>query len=575
MNRWYLNRWFVVGMTVWLGLGAVWLSTFGSHWSFGRYGMPRTLLSPDGRHFADGEPLDPMTAALVRSGHEEEVYLGVVGLQAVGWMVLARDLRKTKQIITTLANQDLDVGLGQWNRHDRFTRRHVLNGGVLIMGRPGSGKTSGSGMTLGRAIVGDPLSSMLILAAKPEDAAMWRRIFAEKRRTLLEFSPGGRLRCNMIDFIQRCGGDTREVVDFILTAAEVLRGESQGGGEYGSFFQDEERRYLYHAVEILRQAGVAVSAPNLQQFISGAALSAEQRNSEAWREGFHNGCLRAAAAREKSAREKHDVELATMAWAKEWVTMAQRTRSCVLAGMLNTLFYFNSGIARELISTSTNCSPLDMLQGRSILVNCPSSEYGLSGVLISTCWKYLTQKTILARSFKPGDFWNCIWADEAWQVTTSFDQHYAATSRSHGGAMVYLVQSRDSFYSALKGENGKHFADTLIGMFHHRIFHALGSADDAEWASSLLGRRKEISYGGSIQPAADCFDAAFGHLLGQSRVQSSLNESYQPILQPRVFFELQTGGKENHGIVSGIVIRSGEPFANGENWIHATFQQRN
>ncbi|HWB12940.1 MAG TPA: hypothetical protein VG826_27190 [Pirellulales bacterium] len=460
--------------------------------------------------------------------------------------------------------------IGDW-----LTRRHLLNGGVLIMGGPGSGKTSGSGATLGRAIVGDPLSSMLILAAKPEDAEDWRKIYSEKKKPLLEFSPEGKLRCNMIDFLQRCGADTREIVDFLLVSAEVLRGENKGGGETGTFFQDGERRFLQHAVEILRQAGVTVSVPNIQRFINDAALSIEQRNNKAWLEGFHNGCLRAAWAREKPVFERHDAEEANTAWSKEWVTMASKSRSGLLSTLLNTCFYFNAGIPRELMSTTTNCSPLDLLQGKSILVNCPSCEYGQSGALISTCWKYLTQKTILARQFKPGDFYNVIWGDEFWQVVTSFDQHYAATSRSHGGAMVALVQSRDSFYSALKGENGKHFADGLIGQFHHRIFHALGSSEDAEWASSLLGRRKETSYGGSIQPAGDCFDAAFGHLLGQSRVQSSFNESYQPILQPAVFMNgLRCGGRENQGLVDGIVYRSGEPFSNGENFICATFQQR-
>jgi hypothetical protein len=241
--------------------------------------------------------------------------------------------------------------------------------------------------------------------------------------------------------------------------------------------------------------------------------------------------------------------------------------------MLNKLFYFNSGIARDLLSTTTNCSPLDMLEGgKSILVNCPACEYGDSGALVSTCWKFITQKAVLARRFDPGDLYNVIWADEAWQVTTSFDQHYAATSRSHGGAMCYLVQSRDSFYSALKGEDGKHFANALMGMFHHKIFHALGSPDDAEYAASLLGKQREASFGGSTQPGTDTFDT----LMGNSSVTGSFNESWQPVLQPGVFLGggLRCGGPENRYMADAIVIRSGEPFAsNGENWIRASFSQ--
>lgn len=507
----------------------------------------------------------------VQTIKDHPVATALILVAAVAWAIMYRPAK------TTAASVDpLDTVLMFWGKANAFTRRHLLSGGVLILGRPGASKTTGSGMTLARAIVADERSSLLILAAKIDDAVMWRRVFAEKGRELLEFSPDDNLRCNMLDFIQNCGGDTREIVDFLMTASEVLRGESKGGGEYGSFFQDEERRYFYHAVEILRQAGVAVSAPNLQRFINGAALSTEQLASEKWREGFHNQCLRTAALREKSVREQHDFGMARDAWCLGWPVMAPKTRSCVLSGMLNSLFYFNSGIARELISTTTNCSPLDMLHGgKSILVNCPSCEYGPSGVLLSTCWKYLTQKAILARQFKPDDFYHLVWADEAWQVTTSFDQHYAATSRSHGGAMVYLAQSRDSFYSALKGEDGKHFADTLMGMFHHKVFHALGSAEDAEYASSLLGRRLETTFGGQMQPPEDPFNAIFGDMWGQSRVSTSFNEAYQPVLQPRVFLSgLRCGGAANAYLADAIVIRSGEPFHNGENWILATFSQR-
>lgn len=543
----------------------VWSNHRGKRWEFGRYWMPKAMLR-DPNHYADGKLVCAWHALVIKTGHEEEFWLGAVALS------MAIMLSKGKKTPAE-AKHWLDMVLARWNESNRLTRRHLLNGGVLVMGRSGSGKTSSSGAILARSIVADEKSSMLILCAKPEDAEMWQAIYREKNRELLVVSPEG-LRCNMLDFLQRNKADTREIVNFITTSAEVLGRDTHQHSGDNQFFETAQIRFLIYAVDILRQAGVQISAPRIQNFVNSAAQSPEQLASDVWREQFHNDCLRKASEKQgKSEREKHDYEQAKIAWVQEWPFMADRTRSGILACMLNTLFYFNSGIGREALSTDTTCSPLDLLKGKSILVVYPPSELGDSGRLVSSCWKYLTQKTITARTFKPGDYYNIIWCDEAYQFTTSFDQIYANSSRSYGGAMVYLVQSRDSFYSAL-GKDKAAFADGLIGAFHHKIFHALGSPDDAEWASSLLGKRRETSYGGNLQPPGDCFDGAFGHLLGQSRAQTSFNESWQPRLQPAVFMNgLRCGGLENNGVVDGIVVRSGEPFSTGENFLITTFQQ--
>ncbi len=60
------------------------LAGHGSRWHFGRYMMPRTLLSPDGLTHLDGTPLNPVTLALTRAGVEEEVYLLCLSF----WLVL-------------------------------------------------------------------------------------------------------------------------------------------------------------------------------------------------------------------------------------------------------------------------------------------------------------------------------------------------------------------------------------------------------------------------------------------------------------------------------------------------------
>src|SRR5690348_7647790 len=94
----------------------------------------------------------------------------------------------------------LDTALLNWTPDDPFTRRDLLDGGVLIIGRTGSGKTSSSGMVLARRIVQDKNKNScgLINAAKPEDVGMWKQIFAEAGRSndLIIFDASGKWRFN-------------------------------------------------------------------------------------------------------------------------------------------------------------------------------------------------------------------------------------------------------------------------------------------------------------------------------------------------------------------------------------------
>jgi hypothetical protein len=150
-------------------------------------------------------------------------------------------------------------------------------------------------------------------------------------------------------------------------------------------------------------------------------------------------------------------------------------------------------------------------------------------------------------------------------------QYYVSQCRSHLGCLVYLCQSLHSFHATLKGDDGKHQAQALLANFGHRVFHALGDIETAEWASGLIGKRLETFMGGSMQPSKGIYD----DLLGNSQYSGTFNSQYAPILQTTEFLSgLRTGGRKAGYLCDGIVIRSGEPFSNGENWLRMAFRQR-
>jgi hypothetical protein len=66
----------------------------------------------------------------------------------------------------------LNRGIFLWSRHDVFRIRDLLRS-IAIWGASGSGKTSGSGFQLARAIFREANTGGLIIASKPEDRKFW------------------------------------------------------------------------------------------------------------------------------------------------------------------------------------------------------------------------------------------------------------------------------------------------------------------------------------------------------------------------------------------------------------------
>lgn len=504
----------------------------------------------------------------------EVLLLGCGGFVLMLLGAMPKQRRGTTSYKRRRSPDGLDRVLFAWNDSDQFTVRDLLNGGVAIFGRTGSGKTSSSGKVLANALARLPGSGGLILAAKPgEDRAMWEKIFAAAGRSkdLLIFSPDSPLRFNFLDYEMAQGGHTRNITKCITVIGETLGSSDTDGRESSDFWDKEQQRMIYNAVEVVKLATGRVGAPDLHRFITGAATSANQFTSEEWLAGFHNECLKAAWEKPKTAIEQHDFELAKEYWLNEFVFMADKTRSSIMTGVMGILHTFNTGIVRELVSSTTNVTPDDLFAGKWVLIDMAPSEWGDIGLFVAGGWKYLSQKALLKRVADSRSNVVTIWADEAQQFVNSFDAHTIAQCRSHRGCMVFLTQSLHAYYAALSGQSGRHQADSLLTNFHTKLLHALGDIETANWASSLIGKSLQTFTGGSMTPSEGMYD----DLMGTSRYSGNFSQHFESILQPNAFMHgLRTGGAANGFVCDCFVIRSGEPFAGGANWLATSFDQR-
>lgn len=460
----------------------------------------------------------------------------------------------------------LDDVLFHWPDGTPFTVRD-MHRSVEVKGITGSGKTSGSGKFLTEQIVKHPRSTCVIIAQKPEDSAFYQDIFQRHKKPLVVIEEGSKWRCNFLDTEMKAGADTRALVEFLTTLGEALDGGKGNSRENEQFWRKFEERIIFGAVEGVHQGTGSVTAPNLQKFISTAAYKPEQGIDPKWLEKFHHKTMQAASNKKKTEIQTFDFEVLIDLWANEFPNMDDKPRSSGLAGVMNTLSTFNTGLVRLMCSTETNITPAAIDEGVSILLNFPFSRYGPTGRFIAGGFRYMCQKHILRRQWKPGDFWNVMTCDEFQESVTEFDAKYLAQCRSHGGCLLTLTQTINSEYSAMPN---KHKADALLSNYGLHIYHTC-DADTAKFASNLLGQHREVFVNYSPKQ-----DVSMGEeLFGAGGGSGSISESYQAVLQPRAFMTgLRSGGPGNDYCVDSIVIRPGEVFRDGNNWQFVSFPQR-
>lgn len=433
-------------------------------------------------------------------------------------------------------------------------------------GITGSGKTSAVLRFILEAIIRHVLSTCLIICQKPDDRDFYKAIFDKYKKPLIIIEPQSDRRCNSL---QSIGGDTQAKTEYLLTLREALEG-AKARGQDAEFWDDLRERFIFSGIAALSLAGFEVSAPNLQKFFSTAAKCPEDFKDAKFLEGLHNQCLEAASARRKQMTEVelYDWEVVLDLWQNEYPMTDTKVQSGAMAGVMNTLGVFNRGIVRQFCSTTTNVSPKDLDEGKSIMINFPPVKYGPAGRFLQGDWKYRVQQHILGRNWKPGDFWTVLVMDEYQQCVTEPDGPFISMCRSQGGCMLTLTQTINSEYSRMGGGHASHHkVDALLSNYGLHLF-CTSDAMTAKHAAELLGHGLESFV--SITPDM----SGGGSVFDGSAASISMNQSYQYILQPRAFMSgLRSGGPPDF-CVDAIAIKMGIPFNCGRNWQKWTFRQR-
>lgn len=97
-----------IGFALLLLCGIPHFLEYGHRWELSAWGLPHSLVTPDGKQFADGSPVDPLTQKLVESGWESAIYTTAFVFTAaclVWTVILERRTARKRRLLQHLHEQ--------------------------------------------------------------------------------------------------------------------------------------------------------------------------------------------------------------------------------------------------------------------------------------------------------------------------------------------------------------------------------------------------------------------------------------------------------------------------------------
>lgn len=453
------------------------------------------------------------------------------------------------------------------NKHDGITL-HQACSGVLIMGATGSGKTSGAGDMLARALLNEG-AGFCVLTAKPDEYARWERLCKDTGREIVRIGPNSPLRCDVLNYEmslpEASVESAAQLLDTLLQVAN-RKGAGQGDEQFWMLFLQKIMRWMITLVWLAKRE---CSISDLYRVITSAPNSTEEAASPEWRKSSYCAeCLIEAVGREAT----QELGLCVAFWSEEWPRLSEKTRSIGYTMATNILEKFLTGPVADISSSGvTNFTPEHIMGGAVCVLDMPYLKWRDPARFFQILFKTLVQRAVLRRHnpLRPV----VIWQDEAQLFLTEQDIEVQAVARQSLMVNVMLTQSLPVLYEALGGgQRAEQQAQALIGNLQTKFLCQQSDKVTNEYFSELLGYSKHLFMNGGMH--AQEYDFVSDKLgMSQQQASTGFSEQWHADVPPSQFTNLRTGGKENGYFVEAIVTQGGRLFSSGKTWIHSYFKQ--
>lgn len=449
----------------------------------------------------------------------------------------------------TWSNSEVLLSFGQddhWTCGDSYE-------GVLILGAPGSGKTSGSGAILAQTFLSAGYGG-LVLCAKKGEAQRWQKLCARNGRgeDCITVTRDGPYRLNALDYeSQRPGGDfglSDNLISFFRTLLEIASKDT--GSKIGdNFWTSNTDRLMKWLFETFFMAGEPLTFDGLADFITAAPQGPLKDPENGWRNipGFGDILARAALA-----KTEEDVRIYSRVlnyWTQTFPAIPPETRVGIVLGFEAMASALSGRGIHGLISSDTTITPEAILSGAIIILDLPIKECGKGGHLVQSAWKYLFQNAVERRS-DVGDARRPVflWEDEGHTFFSRYDIEFQATARESRAAHVLISQNLHNFYQL--GHN-PHAVQGVFSLMNTQIFHANNDLETNKWASDRIGQEQKTN-----------FSTQSNHDPNNPNSSTNIGQDWEPSIRPEEFSRLKKGGD---GTCEAIILWMSHQFKSNNN----------
>ncbi|MFM9949445.1 MAG: TraM recognition domain-containing protein [Saprospiraceae bacterium] len=476
--------------------------------------------------------------------------------------------------------------------------------GIMVFGGTGSGKSSGSGNTISKALLKQGFGA-LVLCAKPDEGPRWKRYIQKigREKDLVYFNEKSGLQFNPILYEYSRGGDgageTLNLVELIMNIhllGQNFMSGSGGGGSNEGFWENALRRCISRSIDLLKLAGEPVSIINMRKIMVSALdkesvkdyyrlinelkhgdeqakLNANEKITAKRGKNYCLHCLIEANVNFKRKAVKNDreeaaFELALNYFFREFANLSERTRSTIeeffyglvepfLSGILKD--HFGQGISPELWPEMT------FKENKIIILDFPVKDYLVAGIYAQGLYKYMWQQAMERRRPLDADVDGnqnpvFLWVDECqYFINPNYDTMFQTTARSSLVSTIYLTQSLHNIVFTMGSNSPEARAKGLLANMGTKIFHANSDFDTNQWAANMIGHDIAVL-------------ASLGAQLGPGQA-GSLSEQILMQVQPHEFTTLKYGRKENNKKVEAYIIKTGPWAHTKKNYVLTEFEQ--